>query len=512
MKVLQEYLQMINEVAMSPGELAKRVGGVGEFRDAILLKKINAGQPIELEKGQPIIVDKERSRAAIQILMKSSNQLDDQVAKMDFFKANLKQMIFFPQIPPEQVEKLSPTDLKTYQNGYSLSALKKASYFGGGGGGKRSGAANTKLFESGTAMVMGMATRMNGAITSEQITLQTLTQAKGTYQTSVTPLQIMNFIESNPQWRDTFVNSTNALFGSFPQAKGMVFHHQSPWVKKLYSNYSAANKGIGGFFTGPDKWNPSDIWAVSPDAQEPPKTKSFDDLNRWTHEMFDKGKAFGISLKAAPHKATAKKLNYAGAPISILQKAVKDILTGKTNFLFNSAKSHITFESQTSFLGDYKNILEFISEADSGEIEFRAFQTAPVDIQGEITGKNAAHGKVGLPVINKYLKSNGLKEVTPKGELLRQWRENREGFINKIIELAVVVNPAVKATAQESLKAKVEKAKEYPAGFFVSKRQAIELAYNVSKGNKKQQNNFLMDILKYAGSESEFSSVYIKIA
>lgn len=512
MKVLQEYLQMINEVAMSSTELAKRAGGVGEFRDGILLKRINSNEPIELEKGQPIIVDKQRSQNAIRILMKSVNQLDDQVAKMDFFKANSKQMIFFPQIPEEQVQNLSSMDLKKYQNGYTLSALKKASYFGGGGGGKRGGAPNTNLFEPGTAMVMALAAQMGGNITPEDITIQSLIKAKGRYKTSATPKQIMNFIQSNPQWLNTFVNSANALFNAFPQAKNMIFHHQSPWVKKLYSNYSAANKSIGGFFTGYDKWNPSDIWAVSDSLTAPKGLKSFDDLNKWTHEMFDQGKAFGISLKATPSKATAKKLNYAGAPSSILQKSVKDILTGKTNFLFNSAKSHITFESQMSFLGDYNNILEFINEADSGEIEFRSFQTAPVDIQGEIQGKSAAHGKVGLPILNKYLSSNGLKEVTPKGELLRQWRESREGFINKIIELAVIVNPAVKAAAQESLKKKIDKAKDYPAGFFVSKRQAIELAYNVSKGSEKQQNNFLMGILKYAGSESEFSSVYIKIS
>lgn len=484
MKKILEYLEFLDEVAMNPIELQKPNASTNQPRSEILYNRIKMGQPIELNNGNEVVIDPIKSQTAMNVLQ--SGNLNQIAAA---FKGGKRAQA---QFVTQQGETLP------------LNALKKASYFGGGGGGKGGGAAQTAVQEAAQAVAMAVGAKTNQQ-SPDDITPQAIQRAQRQFAIT-TPREKILELTQNAQWAQTFANATNALYESYPSARKLVFHHGSSWIKNLEATFNRINRAEGKYFSNINKWNPSDIWAVSRDAPRPQdEVGTLVGLNAWLQEMFETGQVYGISLKKAPKNATAKRVNYHGDVDELLDVSIKDLVTSKTNKLFGSKDSYIVFEG-SEVLGDFDHLRHLIEK--DNLVQFRSFG-GDDPIQAEIKGKHAAHGKIGHGGINKILTKYGMQPLTPRADILAQSQKSMEDTIERIIINASRVNPETAEAARDNI---TDIAKGMKRNLLVSKFQAVETLANVKDASPEQQTQFIQELIGLASSQAELSSVFIKIS
>lgn len=496
MSILKQ-IHYIAETKMSVEELMKPNATTGEERIEILLKRIQDGEPLQLEAGGEIVVDPVKSKEFVDVL-KTNNR-----TKIRQF---VKQGNKYPKIIITKDGKELP-----------ITALKKAEYFGGGAAAKGATAETTAQQESTQAMVVALAAKLGRNITLDDLTIENLVKAKGGYDVDTDVSHAAPFINDRKPsgWAPSLVNTANKLRKYMNPS--MVVHRGSAWVKTLEKMFNRLNKGADGkkIFAGKDKWNPADIWIVDKDTTIPSKINDLVELNAWLQEMYEEGKVIGVSLKKTPKETQMKTFNNKKDLDNLLTVSVKDLLVSKTNKLFKSISSHIIFE-HTIHIRDILN--------EKNMMDIRSFK-AGTDVNAELKGKYASGGKIGFGPMNSLLKRKGLPELTHRndiGKLLKvdikqKAREKGEEYdrveyyrdvIEKIIDMAKEVDPKIAEEAKGNLE-EVAKTMKFPQ--LASKYQAVELIHNLKKAPEEKQRDFIQGVIQYASSQDELSSIFAKV-
>ena len=87
-----------------------------------------------------------------------------------------------------------------------------------------------------------------------------------------------------------------------------------------------------------------------------------------------------------------------------------------------------------------------------------------------------------------------------------------EGIIDEIIAMAATINPAVaKAANNEEAKRGFALAAKSKPQHLISKFQAVQLLTILKKMNKAKSGKFIQKALQYASSQSDLSSVFVKV-
>tara|TARA_Y100000310_G_scaffold319713_1_gene375323 strand:+ start:67 stop:1548 length:1482 start_codon:yes stop_codon:yes gene_type:complete len=343
-----------------------------------------------------------------------------------------------------------------------------------------------------------------------------------------TKLKVEDCYDNIPEeWfeKDVFIKTANAIYtsqvGSKFKGKKVYFHRGSPFMKNIYNNKKKAfdfDKRINkptiapGSFSD-DKWNPGDIWMSTqlPTTKEPFVEKNKKPPVEWTIlreavvSNVEKKMTLGISLKKVAG-ATANVVSYNTRKRTHNQKVNYQGFTfGQTGDFFNSADIYMYFSD--------------------GIMQLRATATTS-SWQGEMKGKYAAAGKIGGGNINFFVE-NIFKKSIGYNSIIQNWREikysqsnlnNMYNLYKKLIKKqksgtknqTVLSKTSFEKNADGYINPRGQKAA--PAFYFGKYMCLLFLdTINADGGSITKLNTLATDIVRYASSNTDISTYYIKV-
>jgi len=442
---LQESKFKINEAGLTASVLQKRPARIPVF-----IQKFLNNNSFELEDGKTIKL--------------KSIEIDNKLFDKNSSQSKLEQAL-------TNASKINVTGIVDDKEVTLPSGkLLKSAEFGGGKG-SGGGSENTDLAESAQAIVNSIRYNvLKRDITEKDLTSKNFSLAAATSDTTSTPKQAEDFLNSSPEWAKSSILTANNLAASYPGK--FEFHRGSSFVNKINTAAKSALKNSGE--TGNiNKWNPADIWMVSPKAKSIEFPTEINELNALIKKLFDNKELIGVSLKKTS--------------------------VAKVDVLNNSPKQVYTYESVSSSPSSKDAYIQY----SNGKIQFRTFDDM-TGFQGEIIGTEAKHGKVSLGLINKILQKVGLSETTNPDEL-RDIIKNTPNNISFKKTFKSLFDKYVQGDFNEFYK-EASNDKKY------SKFLALNLIDIVSKSPSKKRNIFVSSLINYAKSQSDISSVFIKVS
>ena len=402
-----------------------------------------------------------------------------------------------------------PFILSTKSSGdIAITKLFKDPDFGGGAG-SGGGAEDTKITESGqcyyTSLVFNVIKR---PLKKTDYTTANLKKAAKFVQATI---KLEEFLKKGPQdWfdNDIYGRTANLIYQKYARKfKGPVYCHRgSQFMDNVYKAKALVMKtdkfSAPGSFSN-DKWNPGDIWLSS----LAPSSKPFDKAETWAelNQMI---------LESAGELNTSKGTTTLG--VSLKKLGVK----GKVD-TYNSAKRKhnvsVKFKNFTfGKSGDFFSSIDVYIRFDVAEVQLRAFNSTSA-WQGEIKGLAAAGGKIGGGNLNYYLEKDAKKSIgypgdnKPKG---KSWSETPASKvdINKMYALYVKFNKIQTAKIPTvSLSEFKKRLKEKGASFQFSKNMCLMFLNSFVDSSPIIRNKISTEIVRYAASNTEISSFYIKV-
>jgi hypothetical protein len=434
----------LEETKLSPAELSKDAtfsGGRKVPRIEILIDKITNKESLELEDGGSFTVtDTEKVLSQL----KGKTKIDKAIT------------------------------LGVNEDGKTIttSDLKKTADFGGGGG-MRGGSELTAQAES--AQCIANAIRYStGEITEEDITNKAIQNSKS--KVEVTDFDsASNLLKTNKGWLISSVSIANALASQYP---GSFIHNRgSEWVQKLNNKVKPFLKEVG--IQDINKWNPADIWMVSPDELDIEWPNSLGEINVLLLKKFNEGKIIGVSLKKADKNVTLKVYNAGTSEGKKYEMKGVDVSP-------SHAKAYVILD-------------------DGSKIEFRNFN-ALTGFMGELGLKKAAGGKVGYTIIKKAFNDNGFSLSSPneiKDEVLNEdpkFKTKFEKLWKNIPELSSADFDQYYDDPKKTINQKYS--------YRISKFLALEIIDALNKA--ENPNEIISDLIGYASSQTKESSVFVK--
>lgn len=434
----------LEETKLSPSELSKDAtfsGGRKVPRIEILIDKITNDSPLELNNGDLFVVtDKEEVLSQIQ----GKTKIDKAIT------------------------------LGVDEDGKTIttSDLKKNADFGGGGG-MRGGSELTAQAES--AQCIANAIRYSqGEITEENINEESIQKSKSNIE--VTDFEsASNLLETNKGWLISSVSIANALASQYP---GSFIHNRgSEWVNRLNSKVKPFLKQVG--IQDINKWNPADIWMVSPDEMDIEWPSTLQEINNLLLEKFNNKKIIGVSLKKADKNVTLK--------------------------VYNNASSESKKYEVKGFEVNPSHAKAYVLLDDGSKIEFRNFN-ALTGFMGELALKKAAGGKVGYTIIKKAFADNGIVLSSPN-EIKDEVVNEDPNFKAKFEQLWKNI-PELPPSDFEQYYDDPKKTINQKYNYRVSKFLALEIVNALQTVDNP--NEIISDLIGYASSQTKESSVFVK--
>ena len=312
---------------------------------------------------------------------------------------------------------------------------------------------------------------------------------------------------------DVYIKTANRLFDEHGRKmiSPVYFHRGSKFMNEIYAaktkchknDKATGNPQAPGSFSH-DKWNPGDIWASTFPVNSTPlkeHTTSWGELNQRVFELATEGKLLGISLK----KVESPKANYQQ---------------------YNSPKSpppkEYTFASWSyGKTGDFFKSQDIYLRIGAKEVQFRT-TGGPTQWQGEIKGASAAGGKIGGGNVHFYC-----KEVFGKGiygtyndeaSYLAAFKRGESNGVSqkRMYKLYKKYNdmsqPKQALLSEQDFMKKLgelPKIKEY--NFKNSKMICLEFLDVILSGTTAQRNQLATKMFRYAESNTDQSSYFIKL-
>ena len=435
-------INRMSEASLNPGELRK---DREPNRAEVFLKKIENNEEFELMDGSVVVIDKEQSADSIQKLK------DKDFNKLIFTDTSGKQL--------------------------KLNQFKKTAEFGAGSG-AGGGSVDTRIMESAHCFGLAIAYYVKGEkITKEDLIRENFEQAQPHVDVDATIDEIEEFLERKPLWYESTSKSVNKVYDSFPN-NNFKFHRGSEQVKTIYSAWQSA-KTEKGLKLMDDKWNPADIWLVSPKVSEFTFSNDLSVLNGSIANLFCDGELIGISLKMVGKKADAKAEIYNGEGCSIFEYKYEGYKT--------TSKSS-TVEIQYN----------------GGAITCRNF-SVETGWSTEIKGKAAQGGKCGHGGVNDILKMNNLTQLPLQRDTIAAFKTNDKEYYDKFYYL---FDRFVENINDKDFK---ELYDEKPLSWKTSNYMGLEFLSRL-EDNPEQTDEILNDVMRYASSSTKLSSQFIKIS
>jgi hypothetical protein len=406
----------------------------------------------------------------------------------------------------------------TYQDTNKTTTVKYTQIYKdpdfGGGSGSGGGAADTALTESLQCFYCSYVFNYATTHPCKSVTPAQLKQASTYVKTDKTLEQCLN---SGPaDWIDTdvYLKTANEMYRLLKFKKSKVyFHRGSTFMSNIYAAKAAchandkksAKPQAPGSFSH-DKWNPGDIWASTLEPSNKPLEKfttSWGELNGEVLRLGGSGlktniELLGISLKkiaATATKATLKEFSTPEMKANRQTYEWQGYTYGKTGDFFNSQDIYVKISGQ--------------------EVQFRTFGGS-TSWQGEVKGASAAGGKIGGGNVDFYLKDVFSKSVfgnkVGESQFLNETKTAAYDYNNKLYE-AYKRHRAGQTTSKpemtkELFMAELEKQDD---NFKNSKILCMNFLDAVMSGNTQQRNEFATKLFRYASSDTDQSSYFVKI-
>ena len=382
----------------------------------------------------------------------------------------------------------------------SLKEIKKDPDFGGGGSG--AGADVTAIVECGQALVCSLIYNMiKKEIKWEDLTYEGLQKAMQYCYLTETLDTIIE--RSPPEWVQSYVKSANILYRNYKMSGTPVyFHRGSKFMNEVYSGkkivFDADKKSdkpqAPGSFSD-DKWNPGDIWMTTLKTVPSISTDSWASLNKDIYDLAQAKKLVGVSLKKVGGSAHIEEYN---------------ALSNKQTKEYRYASFRVTSASERGPLPPFFNSIDLYMSIGDREVQFRA-TSGEASWQGEIKGATAAGGKIGGGNVNFYLKKyvgeglfnksedEVLKFVKTKDFFNEFYALYKKHFDGKIL-------PYEEFVMNANAKQKDSK------GYLFSKYMNMKFIDIFLSANTSTRNKIATDFVRYAASNTDQSSFFVKIS
>ena len=387
----------------------------------------------------------------------------------------------------------------------------------GGGSGSGGGADDTKYTESLQCFYCSyvyniLKKQINGTDKPTDAQLK----AAGAYaHTDVTLADCL--AKGPPNWIETevYIKTANKLFAEVKFDKFPVhFHRGSAFMKGVYDAYktckakdqASENTQSPGSFSD-DKWNPGDIWASTfPTGTKPLEnfTDSWGTLNSKVLELGGGStkrqvKLLGISLKKVT--TTDAKLQEYSTPA---QKAQRETYSwqswswGKTGKFFDSQDIYVVISGK--------------------EVQFRTFG-GDTSWQGEVKGTSAAGGKIGGGNVNFYAKKifskdiyNGKTGRTAEKQFLTEATADQNKLDEQLYDGYLRHNKNSSPKVPEIPKNEfMQIVKTKDSNFKNSKIMCINFLDAAYAGTGTKRDEFATELFRYASSDTDQSSYFVKL-
>ena len=404
---------------------------------------------------------------------------------------------------------------KTYASifgGNPWTKIDKAPFSGSGGSG--GGTEVTAITECLQCFYCSLAFNIvQGPIKVSDITESNLAKA-GKYCDTDRSLDVC-LKKGPPDWIDTgvYLKTANALYHSFKSkfSGKVTFHRGSVFMKGIYdakktchtNDKSNGNTQAPGSFSD-DKWNPGDIWATTLSTSSKPLkdfTESWGVLNGELARLGGaespsaKTTMLGISLKKLGSNATLK--HYSKPTVARGNGTTdKGYIFGRNGDFFSSQDMYIT--------------------TSNGSVQFRTFNSE-INWQGEIKAVSAAGGKIGGGNIKFYmdriLGTGPFGKYSTEAALFGNVNVKDKKFLDEYYGLYKIANANQSINANTlNYETFVEKLQKSPAKFVKSKYACLYLAVALSNSSTAKRSDLVDAFYRYASSDTDQSSYYIKIS
>ena len=433
----------MSEASLNPGELRK---DRTPNRAEVFLKKIENNEEFELMDGSMIVIDKEQSADSIQKLK------DKDFNKLIFTDTTGKQL--------------------------KLNQFKKTEEFGAGSG-AGGGSVDTRIMESAHCFGLAIAYYVKGEkITKDDLIREKFEQAQPHVDVDATIDEIEEFLERKPLWYESTTKSVNQIYDLFPN-NNFKFHRGSEQVKNIYTAWQTAKK-TEGLKLKDDKWNPADIWLISPKINNVSFSNDLEILNGQISNFYEDSDLIGVSLKMIGKKAKATSKVF-GDP---------NIPPGN-EYKYEGYKT--TVKSSTVEI-----------QYTGGSITCRNF-SVETGWSTEIKGKAAQGGKCGHTGVNDILKLNNVLQLPLQKNTLTAFKINDPEYYNKFYYL---FDRFVENINDKDFKKLYD---EKPLSWKTSNFMGLEFLERL-EDNPEQADEILNDVMRYASSSTKISSQFIKIS
>lgn len=453
--LIPEYkVNILEIVSLSPTQLIKPFHSDSEFfgqykdRGERFLENIENNKPFEMNNGKTVVIDKEQSKQAIELLKQKQ-----------YSKLGGQNKLF----------------IDTEGNKYSLSNFVKTKEYGAGSG-KGGGTEQTTIQESAQCLVNEIAFKLKkDHIDKEDITQENLEKVQQYVDTTSTFAEMSYFILNSETWLNTFIQTANILYSTYPNSN-FTSHRGSNFVNKINDAFTKAKKDEG-MSLQVNKWNPADIWLVDPSIENIEFKTNLQELNNQINELYKQEKLIGVSLKKLGSSAHIE--------------------------VFNDEQKSNEYNYETYQSTNKSKMSTIIFN--EGKIYLRSFNYAD-NFAGEIAGTKAMAGKIGVGVINKFLKDNNLSQLPNTKDIRKRIYDNDLKFIDELFEL---YTKYVENLNKEEFKVYLEK---YNEDWKFSKYLSLYLVDILETCSKEIADNLINNIVNYAKSSSSISSTFIKIS
>lgn len=382
----------------------------------------------------------------------------------------------------------------------SLKEIKKDPDFGGGGSG--AGADVTAIVECGQALVCSLVYNiLKKEIKWEDLTLEGLQQAFKYCDLSDGLDAIIE--RSPPEWVQSYVKSANILYRNYKMSGSPVyFHRGSKFMNDIYgskkivydNDKKSDNPQAPGSFSD-DKWNPGDIWMTTLRTVPPISSDSWASLNKDIYDLARAKKLMGVSLKKVGATAHIEEYN------ALTTNQTKD---------YQYRGFRISSASERGPLPPFFNSIDLYMTVGDKEIQFRA-TSGSASWQGEIKGATAAGGKIGGGNVNFYLKKyTGFGVFNKEEKEVINFTKSKD-FFPEFYRLYEKHFDGKKLPYEEFVINANLKQKE-SAGYLFSKYINMKFIDIFLSANSSIRNKIATDFLRYAASNTDQSSFFVKIS
>lgn len=396
----------------------------------------------------------------------------------------------------------------------SYTKIFKDADFGGGSSGSGGGASDTQYTESLQCFYNAYVFNYAKTHPCKSVSTKQLTDASSYAHTDVSLKDCLAKGPSN--WMDTnvYLKTANKLYASlkFKTGKKVHFHRGSTFMKNIYKakttchendKKSDSPQAPGSFLA--DKWNPGDIWATTLSPSDKPLnafTDSWGQLNNEVYRLAGRGKKrdielIGISLKKIGENAPARIQEYATPEIKASAPTYKweSFTFGKTGDFFNSQDIYVKISGK--------------------DVQFRTFG-GDDSWQGEIKGKSAAGGKIGGGNVHFYshmlFKKGIFGDKTTEKPYLDEVRRGAIDIQTKLYEGYIKHRKKQTSRKPEMSQAEfIQELEKQDTNFIHSKLICINFLDAVMKGTSSDRNELATLLFRYASSNIEQSSYFVKV-